>query len=106
MNTPAKPFHLCLLAFLSLFGPFHRAAIAEGTVDPNLTLTITHTNQTVVLKWFASSSAAYQLQSSPTLAVWTNCSLVLAGSGEFLSATFPMLGETSAFFRVQRLGLE
>ena len=101
-----KSFLLCGAGALFAGAQLAHAANAHGPIDPNLSLTITHTNETVVVKWFASESVAYQVESSPTLAVWTNSSPVLTGSGAFLSAAYPTIAGTKAFFRVKRLVLE
>jgi Ca2+-binding RTX toxin-like protein len=100
-SVKKKIFNFCLVAaLLSPLGPFHHAFAAT---DPNLSLTITRTNQNVVLRWFGSNTAPYQVESSTTFAAWTNSSLVLTGSGAFLFVTNPIIAKSNAFFRVKRL---
>jgi Ca2+-binding RTX toxin-like protein len=92
--------HFCLVAAsLSLLV----ADVSAATIDPDVVLTIRRTNQNVVLRWFGSNTAPYQVESSATLTGWTNSSLVLTGSGAFLFVTNPIIPNTNAFFRVKRL---
>ena len=79
------------------------SAAAQGGIDPGLSVTIRRTNQNIVLRWFASNAEPYQVESSATLAGWTNSSLVVTGSGAFLFVTNPIVANTNAFFRVKRL---
>ena len=96
--------YFCLVAaLLSVSGLFPRFLSAQGTIDPNLRLTIRRTNQNVVLRWFGSNAVPYQAESSATLGPWSNSSLVLTGSGAFISLTNTIIGTTNSFFRVKRL---
>jgi Ca2+-binding RTX toxin-like protein len=99
-----KAVYFCFVAaLLTLPGSFHLKCAAQGATDPNLRLTIRRTNQNVVLSWFASNAVPYQVESSTTLIAWTNSSLVLTGSGAFLSVSNPTVPDRNAFFRVKRL---
>jgi Ca2+-binding RTX toxin-like protein len=104
-NEPVKNKirYSCLVAaLLSLSGPIYHLSAAQGTIDPNLNVTIRRANQNIVLRWFASNAVPYQVESSTTFAAWTNSSLVLTGSGGFLLVTNP-IGRNNAFFRIKRL---
>jgi len=79
-----------------------RLSVAQIT-DPNLSVTITQTNQNIILSWFASNSVSYQVESSSTLAAWTNSSPVLTGNGAFLFFTNLIGGESHGFYRLKRL---
>jgi Ca2+-binding RTX toxin-like protein len=79
------------------------SALAQGTIDPSLNLTIRRTNQSVVLRWFGSNTVPYQVESTTNLAGWANSSLVVTGSGAFLLVTNPLVANSNAFFRVKRL---
>src|SRR6185436_6407794 len=94
------PYFGLVALLLSFAGSFDRASAA---IDTNLSLTIRRTNQNVVVRWFASNSVPYQVESSTTFATWTSSSLVLTGSGSFLFVTNPIAANTNAFFRVKRL---
>src|SRR5690242_3837609 len=89
-----------VVAWLSFSGLFDHVCAAQ--IDPNLSQTIRRTNQNVVLRWFGSNTLRYQLESSATIAGWTNSSLVLTGSGSFLFVTNPIVARSNAFFRVKR----
>src|SRR5687767_6921432 len=66
-------------------------------------LTITGTNQSVNLSWFADDGVAYQLESSIDLATWTNLGPVTVGTGNFVNFPFPIAGQSQGFFRLKRL---
>ncbi len=76
---------------------------AKGEIDPNLGVTITRTNQDLVLGWFGSNAVAYQVEASADLTTWTNSSPVLNGNGGLLLVTNPIAAQNSGFFRVKRL---
>ncbi|HOP98099.1 MAG TPA: calcium-binding protein [Verrucomicrobiota bacterium] len=105
MNPPAFPLArlFCPATFIAalMLPPAYWAA--HGAIDPGLNVTVTRTNESVVLQWFGSNSVAYQVQSSSTLAAWTDSSLVLTGSGAFLTITRPISPGSNTFFRVSRL---
>jgi Ca2+-binding RTX toxin-like protein len=87
---------------LALF-PVWFAAISptRAATDPNLQITLTFTNQSIVLRWFASNGVPYQVESSPSLSVWTNSSLLVTGNGSFMTFTNP-LQPNPRFHRVKR----
>ena len=101
----ATPLRLAITvaALLSLSGTIRELSAVHGAVDPDLSVTITRTNQNVVLGWFGSNAMAYQVESSSTLTAWTDSSLVLTGGGAFLFVTNPIAGPGNAFFRVKQL---
>src|SRR5262245_17638969 len=95
-----KTLRFCLvIGLLTVSAVFHHLSAAQ--IDTNLSLTIRRTNQNVVLRWFASNTVPYQVESTTTFAAWTNASLVLTGSGSFLSVTNPIVPNAKAFFRVK-----
>jgi len=102
----AKPIRLGRLVIFSalfvLLPTIPRLSKAQ-TIDPNLGLTLTRTNQNVLLNWFGSNTVAYQVESSATLTAWTNSGSVLTGKGAILSVTNSIPGQNRAFFRVKRL---
>ncbi|HPU55612.1 MAG TPA: hypothetical protein PLH97_04960, partial [Verrucomicrobiota bacterium] len=69
MNPPAFPLArlFCPATFIAalMLPPAYWAA--HGAIDPGLNVTVTRTNESVVLQWFGSNSVAYQVQSSSTL---------------------------------------
>jgi hypothetical protein len=95
-----KTLQVVLVALLSFSGVICERVAAQD-IDPNLSLTINRTNQNVVLRWFGSNTVPYQVEASTTLAGWTNSSLVVTGSGAFISITNPIVANTNAFFRVK-----
>jgi Ca2+-binding RTX toxin-like protein len=101
----ATPLRLAITiaALLSFSGTIRELSVVRGATDTNLSVTITGTNQNIVLSWFGSNAIAYQVESSPTLTTWTNSSSVLTGGGAFLFVTNPIAGPSQAFFRVKRL---
>jgi Ca2+-binding RTX toxin-like protein len=75
----------------------------HAATNLDLNVTITRANQNLILSWFGSNAVMYQVESSSTLAGWTNSSLVLTGSGATLFFTNSVVAQTHAFFRVKRL---
>jgi Ca2+-binding RTX toxin-like protein len=92
-----------ITAVFCFSGAMGELSTAHGAVDTNLIVTITRTNQNIVLRWFGSNATSYQVESSSTLTAWTNASLVITGGGSFLFATNPIAGQSHGFFRVKRL---
>jgi hypothetical protein len=92
----------CFVFLMVLLASFPSLSRAQS-LDPNLRLGITRTNQSVVLNWFASNAIPYQVESSPSLINWTNSSLVVTGKGGFLFLTNPAAPPGRGFFRVKRL---
>src|SRR5688572_18867145 len=94
------PLRLTVVAALFIFSgaivPMSRAQFANS-------LTITGTNQSVNLSWFADDGVAYQLESSINLTTWTNLGPVTVGTGNFVNFPFPTAGQSQAFFRLKRL---
>jgi len=83
-----------VVAALLCFSGTLRPISAHGATDPNLSVTITRTNQNLVLGWFGSNAMAYQVESSSTLSGWTNSSLVITGSNAYLFVTNPIAGQS------------
>lgn len=92
--------HSFLGAWLSLAG-FTCQAFA--VTDPTLNLTITRTNQSVVMSWFGSNTMAYQVEASSNLTVWSGASPILPGNGGVLFHTNLIAGPDREFFRVRRI---
>jgi Ca2+-binding RTX toxin-like protein len=90
-------------AAVALIGALLRAQSGLGATDPALTVTLARTNQNVILSWFGSNAATYQVESSTVLTAWTNSSSVVTGQGAFLFLTNPIAGQSRGFFRVKRL---
>src|SRR5512141_1015245 len=86
-----------------MMGPMHWYSPLHGEVDPSLVVTITRTNQDVVLQWLGSNAMAYQVESRSNLTAWTTASLVVTGSGSFVFFTNPMTEGSDSFFRIKRL---
>jgi Ca2+-binding RTX toxin-like protein len=104
-NRPAKknsPYFAVITVVVSLFGGWHPPA-APAATDPNLSITISRTNQNVVLRWFGSNAVPYQVESTSNLTTWANSSLVITGAGGVLSVTNPIAGQARAFYRVRKL---
>jgi Ca2+-binding RTX toxin-like protein len=91
--------------FVSLLA-IARTGLAANTVDSNLLVAILRTNQSAVLRFFASNSVGYQVESSSNLNVWFNSSPVIPGTGATLFFTNSTAGQDFNFFRVKRLILE
>jgi Ca2+-binding RTX toxin-like protein len=94
---------LTVAALASLSGAMHKFSVVHGAIDSSLSVTITRTNQDVILNWFGSNAVSYQVESSPALTGWTNSSVILTGSGAFLFFTNLIVGDHNTFFRVKRL---
>ena len=91
-----------VLAFFAISGQI--STLTAIGIDNNLSVAITRTNQNVILQWFGSNAVAYQVESSPTLAVWSNASSVITGSNAFLFVTNSITsGQSDNFFRVKRI---
>jgi len=104
LSMSRRPRRLAsVLAACSFLASTPSAFAAAEVIDPNLNVSITLTNQSVILNWFGSNSVAYQVESSSTLTGWTNSSLVVTGSGASFFVTNPLAGTSPAFFRVKRL---
>jgi Ca2+-binding RTX toxin-like protein len=86
-----------LLAFCSFDSGVHAAT------DPNLSVTIARTNQDVVVRWFGSNAAPYQLQLATNLNQWSDSGGVLFGANAFITVTNAFTGSTNRFFRVRKL---
>lgn len=72
-------------------------------IDRYLGVEVTRQNQNIILGWFASNGAPYQVESSPTLSNWVDSSLVITGRGSWLFSTNPMGRLSRNFYRVKRL---
>ena len=94
---------IIVAALLCIVGAFKQPCAAQSGTDPNLTLTISGTSQSVVLTWFGDVGMQYQLESSPDLATWTNLGPVITGAGAFINVTQQIGGASSGFFRLTRL---
>ncbi len=88
---------IALAVLLSICGAVERAAAQS--------LTITRTNQDMVLSWFGDDGVAYQLESSPDLRTWTNLGAAMAGTGNYINVMQPMGAQSRAFFRLKLLGV-
>jgi Ca2+-binding RTX toxin-like protein len=91
------------LAVVALIGALLLAQTGWGATDPALTVTLSRTNQNVLLSWFGSNAATYQVEASAALTAWTNVSSVVTGQGALLLLTNPIAGQSRSFFRVKRL---
>jgi Ca2+-binding RTX toxin-like protein len=74
-----------------------------GATDPSLSVTITRTNQNLVLSWFGATAVPYQVETSPALAAWTASGPVMTGGGAVLSFANSIAGPGPGFYRVRRL---
>ena len=91
--------------FVLGFSGVLREQAGQGAIDPNLSVTIRRTNQNVVLQWFGSNAAPYQVESTSNLTTWANSSLVITGSGGFLFFTNSIVAQPQAFYRIKRLAV-
>src|SRR5215207_3267459 len=89
LGSPVIAILLCVL----LCGAF--------ATDPNLT--ITRSNQTVFITWFADAGVVYQLESSQNLTDWTNFGPATTGTGNFVNIPDVITGQTRGFYRLKRL---
>src|SRR4051794_21388186 len=71
--------------------------------DPTLQIGYNRAGQSMVAGWVGIAGVTYQVEASPDLAVWTNVSSVLTGTGSQLSFTNSMLGQNRGFLRVKRV---
>jgi len=81
----------------------HQASADQVATDPNLSLTISGTNQSVVLSWFGVSAVAYQMESSSNLTDWQRSGPMVDGRGAAIVFTSSAAGQSSAFYRVGRV---
>jgi len=96
MNVSCATFVAGLLSAVPLLG----TAFADEAIDTNLVVAIQHSNQDVILSWFASNNVLYRVESSSNF-VWGNASPVLNGLGTPL--LFTNLASTPhSFFRIKR----
>src|ERR1044071_6987841 len=92
------------LAWLvSLFAVMADLPSAYSALDPNLAVSITRTNQNVVLRWFGSNGVPYQVEYSSDLNAWFYSGLVVTGSDTFISAMNSTVGLNQGFFRIMRV---
>jgi Ca2+-binding RTX toxin-like protein len=87
---------------LSFMARYHASA-AEVSTDPTLQVTLTHTNQQIVLSWVGANAVPYQVETSTNLTAWSSLGSSLTGSGALLSVTNSSAGQSRRFFRVVRL---
>ena len=76
---------------------------AHGAVDPTLNLSITKTNQSTIVSWFAARAVPYQLETSSNLTTWANVGTALTGSNAVRMVTNSITGANRRYYRVSRL---
>lgn len=94
---------MTVAALLSCSAALRELSVVHAATDAGLSVTITQTNQNIVLSWFGLNAMAYQVEASSNLTVWSNSSPVLPGAGATLFTTHPIAGNGREFFRVRRM---
>ena len=79
------------------------AETALSVTDPTLQLSSTRTGQSIVVSWVGTPAVLYQVELSHDLALWTNASSIITGTGSQLSFTNSILGQNRGFLRVKRV---
>ncbi len=95
-----------VVVMLSVPGADRRATAQGVLTDSNLNLTLIPAGSNVVLSWFASNAAPYQVETSSTPGTWSNASPILFGAGAVVQVTNPVAGQAQGFFRVRKLGFD
>ena len=88
---------VAILTFVMLGGG------ALGATDPTLEVSLTYSNQNVILSWATFQGVRYQVEAGSSFDGWTNISPVMTGTGATLSFANSRIGQGPEFFRVKRL---
>src|SRR6266511_3879546 len=101
----ANPLRLAIVvaALLSFSGAIRELSVVRGAIDPTLSLSMTRTNQSIVLGWFGVNAVPYQLESSSNLITWADSGAVITGSNAFQFVTNSITGQGPRFYRITRL---
>jgi len=78
-------------------------ASTGASPDSDLYLTIARSNATVTISWLGLAMVRYQVETSPTLATWTNVGPEQVGQDSPVSFSESVTGQSCAFYRVKRL---